>query len=773
MSRRQRPRPLPALLLVLLLLPTVSAGDSPSPPWAAGREVRVATAPSLRPLPPALADTAPLPTLAHGYATLVARHSQLRFTEHPYPSTDASVAAVCQGQADLVLVIGAVRPLHQPCAGLVASAPFRGGKTVLAGRSGGRLPHDVAQLDGRTLAVVNGGPYAEWLQVHHPELHLLHLPDRHATLVAVETGVADVAIGLESTLQPMIRRHFGGTLQLQPFESAFSTDLYLIVRSIDRQLLARIDQALHDITLEEHAGLLQLWARQALPASIQRMFDQMRMPPPHWLLALTALLAGLPILWHVAARRTKRERRRDARAAGMVSHEMRNSAQAMLMSIDLLGRSPLANGQRELLAAATAAGRSLRSLLNRSLDFSRLAGGSFRPRAGACNVASLCRQSLDAIRPQARLKGLQLRFDCTPDPVPVVALDAEALRQIVDNLLGNAVKFTDVGGIELRVQLAPPIEPRALVLDVIDSGIGIDTRHIGHLFRAFQQGEGGQMRGGSGLGLSIARELARAMRGDLTVHSVVGRGSRFTLCLPVQPAGSDVVVPDEAALGCPLAGLDLLLVEDHPLNRQIIAEQLRRLGASVHAVADAADALAEQSRAPRPVVLMDIGLQGMDGYTLARQLRGQARGPLRLVALSARTGRRHVARSRKAGFDAMLTKPLQVTPLLQALQLTPITGDASPNPVAALGPAHLADIHGELTGIERALADRDARAMRHHAHRLQGTLQICGAADQAEIAADLWELGHDTAPDWIDARRLLQVLWHWHGSRTAETMPAN
>ncbi|KAG1080516.1 hypothetical protein G6F40_015847 [Rhizopus arrhizus] len=92
------------------------------------------------------------------------------------------------------------------------------------------------------------------------------------------------------------------------------------------------------------------------------MFDQMRMPPPHWLLALIAVLAGLPILWHVAARRTRRARRRPARAAGMVSHEMRNSAQAMLMSLDLLGRSPLASGQRELLAAATAAGRSLRSL---------------------------------------------------------------------------------------------------------------------------------------------------------------------------------------------------------------------------------------------------------------------------------------------------------------------------------------------------------------------------------------------------------------------------
>ena len=773
MSRRHRLRFAPALLLALLLLPTVSAGDAPSQRWAAGREVRVATAPSLRPLPPALADTAPLPTLAHGYATLVARHSQLRFTEHPYPSTGSSVVAVCRGDADLVLVIGAVRPLHQPCANLVASTPFRGGRTVLAGRNGGRLPHDVAQLEGRTLAVVNGGPYAEWLQAHHPHLSLLHLPDRHATLVAVETGAADVAIGLESTLQPMIRRHFGGTLQLQPFESAFSTDLYLLVRSIDRQLLARIDQALQDITLEEHAGLLQLWARQALPASIQRMFDQMRMPPPHWLLALIAVLAGLPILWHVAARRTRRERRRHARAAGMVSHEMRNSAQAMLMSIDLLGRSPLASGQRELLAAATAAGRSLRSLLNRSLDFSRLAGGGFKPHVGACDVASLCQQSLDAIRPQARLKGLQLRFDCSPDPAPTIALDAEALRQIVDNLLGNAVKFTDVGGIDLRVQLMPPVQPRALVLDVIDSGIGIDARHVGRLFRAFQQGEDGQMRGGSGLGLSIARELARAMRGDLTVHSVVGRGSRFTLCLPVQSASDNAAPTEDLAAGRPLAGLDLLLVEDHALNRQIIAEQLRRFGASVRAVADAAGALDEQSRSPRRIVLLDIGLQGMDGYALAQQLRSQASGPLRLVALSARTGRRHLARSRKAGFDAVLTKPLQVAHLLQALQLTPITGVAARTPLAVLDHVHLADIRGELEGIERALADHDARAMRHHAHRLQGTLQICGAAAQADIAADLWELGHDAATDWIDARRLLQQLWHWHGSRTAEAMPAN
>ncbi|KAG1531788.1 hypothetical protein G6F50_016511 [Rhizopus delemar] len=119
-----------------------------------------------------------------------------------------------------------------------------------------------------------------------------------------------------------------------------------------------------------------------------------------------------------------------------------------------------------------------------------------------------------------------------PDPAPTIALDAEALRQIVDNLLGNAVKFTDVGGIDLRVQLMPPVQPRALVLDVIDSGIGIDARHVGRLFRAFQQGEDGQMRGGSGLGLSIAQAAIAAPKGRISARNVSPQGLRVRLGRP-------------------------------------------------------------------------------------------------------------------------------------------------------------------------------------------------------------------------------------------------
>ncbi|WP_295554182.1 ATP-binding protein [uncultured Stenotrophomonas sp.] len=772
MKRRAPHRHAPFLLLLaLLLLPAASAEDAQSHQWLPGREVRVATPPSLRPLPAGLAGTAPLPTLAHGYADLVTRHSGLQFKEHPYPSTEASVRAVCRGDADLVLVVGAAGHPRPPCAHLVPSTPFRGGRTLLAGRTDDRLPHDITQLHGRTLAVVNGGPYAGWLAAHHPLVPLLHLPDRHAALSAVEAGMADVAIGVESTLQPMIRQHFASTLQVQPFEMGFSTDMRLLARREDQQLLARIDQALQDITLEEHAGLLQVWAGQILSAPVEKAKGWMRMPPPAWLLVVLVLLAGLPVLWLWLHQQRGRDLRRQTRAAGVISHEIRNSAQVVLASIDLLSQSLAPKQQRELLAAAKAAGHALRGMLNRSLEFARLAEGGFTPRAQPCDALLLCRQSLDAIRPQALLKGLELRFEAIPERAPAVTLDPEGLRQIVDNLLANAVKFTDIGGIDLRVQLRPAIDPQELLVDVIDSGIGIDARQAARLFQPFQQGKDGQVRGGSGLGLAIARELTHAMRGTLTLHSVPDRGSRFTLRLPAQIAKTGLPPAEPTPSGLPLVGLDLLLVEDHAMNRQIIAEQLRRLGANVHALADAADALAEQARYPRRIVLVDIGLQGMDGYTLARQLRSQPGKPPRLIALSARTGRRHRARCRDAGFHAVLAKPLQIGQLLQALELPPAAGAAAPEAVAPLDQAYLADINGELLGIARAAQECDATALRHHAHRLQGTLQFCGATDQVGIAADLWELGNDAAPDWVDVRRLLQVLQRWHGSRSAEAMP--
>lgn len=764
-----------ALLLTLLLLPGAAAEDATLQHWPPNGHVRVAMPPSLRPMPAALTDNASPATLAHGYAEIVSRHTRLVFEEIPYPSIEASIHAVCRNEAELVMVFGGARHRAPPCPDLIASGAYPGGATLLAARSGTRLPRDVHELHGWTIAVVRGGPFAGWLAAHHPQIQLRHFPDRHATLAAVAAGLADVAIGLESTLRPMVRRHFNGSLQLQPLESDFSSDLHLLVRRQNEALLRRIDKAVRDITLDEHAGLLHLWAEQALPASLGEALRWARQPPALAWVALIPLLAALPLLWRLRHRLRPGSDRLGARAAGMISHEMRNAAQAMLAAIELLAQSPLRRGQGELVGVAKAAGHSLRALLNRALDFSRVAAGTFTPQPRPCDVLGLCQQVLYAIDPQARRKGLRLQFAAPAAPSPSVLVDPDALRQIASNLLINAVKFSDAGSIELRLDLVPPARPRELLLEVIDSGIGIAPDTLKTLFHPFQQGAGGKRRGGSGLGLAICRELARAMGGELTVHSVLGKGSRFILRLPVRAIRAITDPAPARAATAPLAGLALLLAEDHPLTRRVVTEQLRQLGAEVYAAADATEALAEQARHPRSVMLLDIGLRGMDGHALAGELRRQSDTPLRLIALSARTGRRHLERCRASGFDAVLTKPLRPAQLLQALELHAPQGVAPNEATAAtdsLLAAYLSDMGNELGSIEGCLRDHNAPALRHHAHRLQGTLQMLGAHEQAALAAALWGLGQRATPDWSAARQLLERLRDWHGARTADALPS-
>lgn len=762
------------LLALFTLLPCTSAGDIPHGKWTAGRVVRVAAAPTLHPVPEDAADPEVLQTLAHGYAALVARHSGLTFVEVPFPSTLAAMTAVCEGQADLVLAMGAGAGARLPCPSVAPSRSFPGGASVLAGRIGERLPRRVADLGTLRIAAVAGGPYPEWLAQHYPEVPVLPHPSMRAALAAVDAGIADAAIGLESTAGAIARRHFSHSLRLQTVDADLSTQLHLLARSEDQALLDRIEAALDDITIEEHAQLLQRWARQTLPAALDQKVRQGLDGTVLWMLPVLAVLLAFPLL---AARRLRRQKgldQKQAQMTGMISHEVRNSAQAVMASIDLLGQAPLPAGQRELVAAAATASQALRGLLNRTLDFSRLASGTFRPKRVPCDVPAICTQALQAIAPLAQKKALSLQL-CAPQvPFPMLATDPDCLRQLLDNLLGNAVKFTDLGGVELRLQLDAPTKNASLLVEVIDSGIGIAAAQMSALFEPFRQADAGRQRGGSGLGLSICRTLAEAMDGTLDVHSVHGRGSRFILRLPVQQVQEDAPATAAASALPRLAGTRILLVEDHALTRQVIAAQLRRWGATVQEAATADDALTVQMQAPCPLVMLDIGLPGMDGCALARQLRlleAEGTPRARLIALSAFTGGDHALRCQTAGIDAVLLKPLQADALLQALD-EPVSVSAVQSTAPELMAAYEEDIDRELQCLHEAIARCDAAQLRHHAHRLQGVLQMLNAGGMDARAGELWELGDRVPPGWDDARQLLAELQTWRGSRSAGTAPS-
>lgn len=209
------------LLALFTLLPCTSAGDIQHGKWTAGRVVRVAAAPTLHPAPEDAADPEVLQTLAHGFAALVARHSGLTFVEVPFSSTLAAMAAVCEGRADLVLAMGADDGARLPCPSLAPSRSFPGGASVLAGRIGERLPRRVADLGTLRIAAVEGGPYPVWLAQHPPAVPVLPHPSMRAALAAVDAGIADAAIGLESTAGAMARRHFSHSLRLQTVDAIF------------------------------------------------------------------------------------------------------------------------------------------------------------------------------------------------------------------------------------------------------------------------------------------------------------------------------------------------------------------------------------------------------------------------------------------------------------------------------------------------------------------------------------------------------------------------
>ncbi|WP_234413495.1 ATP-binding protein [Stenotrophomonas sp. ZAC14D2_NAIMI4_7] len=708
----------------------------------------------------------------------MARHAGLRFIDRPFPSLQQALAAVCTGDADVILVQGGADDHHPPCAMQASYRGFPGAGTALAGPRTKRLPRDVDGLPTVALAAVEGGAYPGWLAQYAGPVQVLPVPNVYAALAAVEAGAADAAIGMDASLRPIVRRHFSGSLKMQAIRSGFPDQLHLLARNDDRPLLAKIEQALDSISLEEHAGLAQRWAVQTLPSSLADALEQIGARAAPWLLPFAFLALAAMVLRRHVWRLWRGRSRSHAYVVGMISHEVRNSAQLVLSSLDLLRQLNLPGTARELVASANRASLDLRTRLTRTLDFSRLATGHFTPTAAPCNVVAVCEEALQAIDHAARSKGLRLQLHVDPAPLPGLLLDPHCLRQLLDNLLGNALKFTDAGGIDVRVTLEGGTRPEHLLLHVIDSGIGIAPTQMKVLFQPFQPGDEGRARGGSGLGLSICRELARSMGGELGVHSVHGRGSRFSLRLPA----TAVALPPGPGTPCAaapvepvLAGVDILLVEDHAMARRALAAQLRQRGATVHEASSADAALLHQRAFPHAVVLLDIELGQSSGYRLAPQLRTAA-GPqgadLRIIALSAHAGPAHQRRCRRAGFDAVLGKPLRMDALLQALGHSASEAGGTLQLQAGWQEALQQDLRHEYEAVDQALGERDATALAHHAHRMHGVLQMQGRLVLAEAAADLATLARAGVPDWHAARQLAAQLQAGHDPGTSGAVQA-
>ncbi|HMM74395.1 MAG TPA: ATP-binding protein [Gammaproteobacteria bacterium] len=353
-----------------------------------------------------------------------------------------------------------------------------------------------------------------------------------------------------------------------------------------------------------------------------------------------------------------------SRFLATMSHEIRTPLNGVIGAADLLDKTEVSEEQRALIETLRYSGTHLKSLIDDILDFSRIEAGKLELEEADFDLAHAIGHTVDALALIARHKGLVCTCRVAPEVPARVRGDAARLRQILSNLVGNAIKFTPAGRVEIDVGCgkgAPPGRSR-LVVRVRDTGIGIAADKLPKLFQAFTQADDSTTRlfGGSGLGLAISQELARRMDGEITVESVEGRGTCFTARLDFGTAQMPAPPPTAPAAAPALSeGLRVLLVEDNPVNLALGTAMLERLGCVVETAENGAEGLAHWRERPPDLVLLDCHMPVMDGLSAAREIRrAEARGQRTpIVALTASAFAEDRAACLAAGMDDFLSKP--------------------------------------------------------------------------------------------------------------------
>lgn len=360
-----------------------------------------------------------------------------------------------------------------------------------------------------------------------------------------------------------------------------------------------------------------------------------------------------------------------------MSHEIRTPMNAIIGLTDLAMEETSPLQQREYLMLARVSADNLLAIINDILDFARIDSGRIAVQAQALSVRALVQGIAGPHQASARAKGIALDVRIATDVPASVNADALRVGQILNNLLANAVKFTERGQVGLSVQAEVSGPIAQLEFRVQDSGIGIAPDKLEDIFEPFEQGDNSITRrfGGTGLGLSISRKLAVAMGGSLTVESVPGQGSLFTLTLPVtisrpedlQHAAS---LPALESLA-PQQGLCVLLVEDNPVNQLLAKTLLEQTGHSVRVAGNGRDGISRWRQGGVDAILMDIQMPVMDGLSATRELRqiereqGLARTPVIAITANAMSGDREQCIA--AGMDDYIAKPFRRSELRAAL----------------------------------------------------------------------------------------------------------
>jgi signal transduction histidine kinase/CheY-like chemotaxis protein/HPt (histidine-containing phosphotransfer) domain-containing protein len=563
-----------------------------------------------------------------------------------------------------------------------------------------------------------------------------HFPLLELFFTECETAWDSAGLRMESDIWTE-HGHHGEEQYLQAVATSSGGRRLIILRSLPQALFS-YQQLAHDLELEKE--------------KVERMSREL-----------------IDVNRELEAKRQEADRATRAKSdfLATMSHEIRTPMNAIIGMADVLSGTTLTTEQKKCVDVFQRNGVALLNLINDILDLSKVEAGKVELEAVDFDLREVVVRALEVVEVRSAAKGLFLRQSIARGIAVFLIGDPNRLRQVIINLLGNSIKFTEHGGLDVRVEPDPEdSRPGCLRFAISDSGIGIPEDKVDRIFESFSQADSSTTRryGGTGLGLTISRQLVELLGGRIWVESAVGRGSTFffTARFEVQADQSERTVSratSAAAASEPLpSGLRILLADDSEDNRFLILSYLNQVQASID-VAENGEIAARMFRSGHyDLVLMDVEMPVMDGYAATREIRRfeQESGarPTPVFALTAHAFADMAARSLAAGFTGHLTKPIRKATLLEALaghvpQMSSEHVTTRAEASAATGrikvpieagmedvvPSYLDKRRKEISQYRQALANQDFDSIRMLGHNLKGTGAGYGFAELTSIGA--------------------------------------
>ncbi|MHC8319439.1 transporter substrate-binding domain-containing protein [Pseudomonas sp. GB2N2] len=738
---------------------------------------------------------------------LIRLRTGLRFDIRRSRSDDEMIEQINDNQAD---VIAALLPSAEREKTLNFTRPYLQNSFVLLTRKTTDSPANLEQLAGKRLTIAQGNPLVDYLRQEFPRIRLIETPDTFSAVELLAEGRAEGSVNSLVIANYFISsRLFESTLQIRTTIGTRQAAFSLATGREAKELNAILNKALLSIAPEELGIINSRWrgysaSSQSTWRNYQRLFYQ--------IVIGAGVLLLLSAAWNACMRRqikqrqaaehalndqlTERrhlfeelrcakERADDANRAKSIflatmSHEIRTPMNAVIGMLELtLKRIERHHPDRPAIEVAYNSAKDLLELIGDILDIARIESGRLSLNPERVNPSEIVGAVVRIFEGLARQKNLELLLELNPaNPAIDVLLDPMRFKQVLSNLISNAIKFTEQGQVTVTVELLATAQPEQvqLLLQVEDSGIGISEQDQRRLFEPFAQADdtGQSGRGGAGLGLVISRSLCEMMGGSLHLGSQPGVGTQvqvslFLTALPVEP----VAYITETPLHTCATPLNILVVDDHPANRLLMCQQLEFLGHRFSVAEDGEAGLAAWKAGQFDLVIVDCNMPVMNGYELARAIRSHEhqlhRPPCTVLGFTANAQAEEIQRCKLAGMDDCLFKPLTLRALSQWVAgIAPIDGD----PAFSLAGLHLltggnpamdlrlltellSSNRHDRRALQALASSSDPRLFLDIAHKIKGAARIVQASRLIDSCEALEHVCHQVGefhPDEVDER---------------------